>query len=351
MVYMENERSLIDQDTENPLVKVNPIVCKQLADFLRDQDIPLDKERISLHHLSQAEFGNFYFLLVSICHQTSPVNKEPLWGMFKGSYKKGWDYLSASFEEAISYNKHLLQPHYWQLMTLENFEQIFALSKVQGKLPECQRRVHLINDLGGKMLSKGWQGLDDIYDFCGGRVSIGEPNLLSILRFFEAYRDPVNKKALYLLSIMNNSGFWIYKDPENLGPPVDYHEVRGHLRIGTVSVLDRVLKNKLLKRIKVTPEEDIAIRKAVYNSIILLSDLTGLTPARLHYLFWNVFRSCCTREKPHCFQLRLDCVLPDNYLHLARQADKSYRCPFSNICSSARQSAIFYEHFFETEHY
>ena len=91
---------------------------------------------------------------------------------------------------------------------------------------------------------------------------------------------------------MRNTGLWTYKDPENLGAPVDYHEVRGDLRIGTINVLDESLKSKLLKGEPVTAEEDIALRGAVFNAIMFLSDETRLrNPSQLHYLFWNVFRN------------------------------------------------------------
>jgi hypothetical protein len=351
MVYSASLSKSSNQNTYSPLVTVNTEACNRLASFLQGQDIPTDKEEISLHHLSPKEVGNFYFFLVAICHQTSPINDEPLWGAINGSYKKGWDYLTAKFEVAVADDKLLLRPAFWQSITLEKFQAIFHVLQNEGNLPNPQRRVTLINDLGKTMLSNGWHSLDDIYHFCHGRVQCGEPSLLSTLQLFEAYQDPVQKKSLYLLSIMSNSGLWNYQDPENLGPPVDYHEVRGHLRIGTVSILDEELHYKLLNRIEVTEAEDIAIRQAVFDAIMRISELTGLTPARLHYLFWNIFRSCCTRENPHCLELRNDCTLPDSYRHLAKHSEHTYRCPFSDICQSAELPKRYYEHVFQTEYY
>jgi hypothetical protein len=85
---------------------------------------------------------------------------------------------------------------------------------------------------------------------------------------------------------MRNTGLWHYIDEEQLGPPVDYHEVRGHLRLGTVTITDESLCQKLLNSLPVTPAEDVALRQSVHDAIMLLSELTGLhNPSQLHYLF------------------------------------------------------------------
>src|SRR5207247_10978026 len=133
---------------------------------------------------------------------------------------------------------------------------------------------------------------------------------------------------------MRNSWLWKYVGDEKVGSPVDYHEVRGHLRIGTVEVADSELRRKLLEGTPVTAEQDVAIRSAVYDAIMLLSELTGLrNPSQLHYLFWNVFRSCCLRDAPHCQGCDPGCTLPDRYTHLAVH-EGIRRCPFASVCGS-----------------
>ena len=153
---------------------------------------------------------------------------------------------------------------------------------------------------------------------------------------------------------MRNTGLWHYIDEEQLGPPVDYHEVRGHLRLGAVTVNDESLRQKLLNSLPVTPDEDIAIRQSVHDAIMLLSELTGLrNPSQLHYLFWNVFRSCCSRESPHCYRCPPNCALPERYTHLATHSDGQRRCPFSEMCASTGGSTHqrYYEHVFDTDYY
>ena len=49
-----------------------------------------------------------YLVLVAICHQTSPKGRPPLEGTVAGKRKRGWDYLSAKFEDAARADRSLL---------------------------------------------------------------------------------------------------------------------------------------------------------------------------------------------------------------------------------------------------
>jgi hypothetical protein len=186
------------------------------------------------------------------------------------------------------------------------------------------------------MLRHEWHHLDDLYELAEGRVAIGSPSLVSLLAHFEAYRDPVFKKSFFLLALMQNQGLWSYSDAENLGAPVDYHEIRGHLRLGTITVVNDELRQKLMMRQVVDEFEDLAIRKAVFRAIMEISDRSGIrNPSRLHYLFWNVFRSCCQRAETHCESCPSDCPLPSRYVPLAMGSD-GRGCPFRTVCQAAR---------------
>ena len=200
--------------------------------------------------------------------------------------------------------------------------------------PSLNSDTELIRDLGRMMLKHEWNWFEDLYRLCEARVATGDPNLFAVLGQSRAYRDPVKKKSSFLLALMRNSGLWTYADDDKLGPPVDYHEVRGHLRIGTVVITDPNLRAKLLSGTPVTAAEDIAIRRAVYDAIMRLSQPTGLrNPSQLHYLFWNIFRNHCLRESPYCFETVP--ALPERYRHLSASGDNGC-CPFSSVCAQCR---------------
>lgn len=352
MLHFKQTGQTVSQDRLSPPgapVRVDVEACERLALLLSSQKIPLDAEDTALPGFLRNEIGNFYFLLVAICHQTSPRGKLPLEGTVDGRKKRGWDYLSAKLELAVRKDRSLLGPSRWADLEPSEFASLFRDEELGDRLTEIPTRTLLVQDLGHKMLRSHWVWLEDLFKTCRGRVKNGTPNFFGLLGNFAAYRDPVRKKSSFLLALMKNSVGWKYADEENLGPPVDYHEVRGHLRIGTVVVTNSDLRQKLLAGLPVTAEDDIAIRSAVYDAIMLLSEFTGLrNPSQLHYLFWNVFRAHCRRESPRCYEPAPD--LPDRYQHLAVHGQDRC-CPFSSVCMSASATQRYYEHVFDTDFY
>ncbi|QDT21914.1 hypothetical protein [Gimesia chilikensis] len=335
---------------DKELISVDFEKCSELSQYLLSVQIPLDREESTLPCLDPILIGNFYLLLVAICHQTSPLNKSPLKGIVDGKELKGWDYLFKKLEQEASRNPKLLLVDSWVSFSPEYLQSLYHDDQFGNSLSDPIGRTALINNLGSVMLAQGWNSLEDIYLECGRQVAEGYPNLLGQLTLFEAFRDPVKKKSFFLLSLMRNNGLWNYRDEENLGPPVDYHEVRGHLRIGTVKILDLSLHLKIMSQEQVSEREDIFIRQAVVDAIMLISKQTGMTPSQLHYLFWNIFRSCCTRETPHCHKCPPEPHLPERYQHLADQGSET-QCPFSKHCDSADNTQKYIEHIFVTDFY
>ena len=97
---------------EPPLI-VDVAACQRLGRLLAARTIPKDEEESTLAGFSREEIGNFYLLLVAICHQTSPRGRPPLEGTVNGVHLRGWDYLSAKLEAAARSNRELLGPTRW----------------------------------------------------------------------------------------------------------------------------------------------------------------------------------------------------------------------------------------------
>ena len=341
----------LDAGTHVQSVTVDRKACELLARLIAPQQIPQDREELPSLQLPASLVGNFFLLLISICHQTSPPGRLPLVGRVHGKVRRGWDYLFQRLLDSARKDHDLLAPSYWTRVSSEEIRRLFADAEFGARLTDPEGRCRLIRDLGENMLSSGWSLADDLYRHCQGRVATGQPNLLEVLARFKAYSDPVKKKSLYFLSVMRNQGRWRYSDDASLGPPVDYHEVRGHLRLGTVRINDQDLLKKLKSQLPVTASEDVALRQAVYDAIMLISQRSGVcNPSQMHYLFWNVFRSVCLRENPQCFELSSDCELPERYRHLASVGEKA-GCPFAAVCRSAGNLEPLSEHVFKTDYY
>jgi hypothetical protein len=316
-------------------VEVAANVCRKVADILRLHSIPEDHEDSLLVDFTPEQIGNYYLLLVAISHQTSPIDEKPLEGIVSGHHLVGWDYLTAKLEAAVHENPAILTVTYWDGINAEDIRHLFNDIEFGDRLNDLAGRARLIQDIGHIMLSNSWQSAEDIYAASDQYIEHAGNGMLELLAQFQAYRDPVRKKSYFYLALMRNASLWRYKDVDNLGAPVDYHEIRGHLRIGTVHILDSSLRRKLIEGHEVTAKEDVDIRRAVHNALMLISEMSGLrNPSRVHYLFWNVFRSCCTRQNPHCNGCPTDCKLPARYVPLTMCLEGKRQCPFAGVCNS-----------------
>lgn len=323
---------------------VDQEMCHVLANRLSTMDIPEPKENVPELPFSDAEEANFWFFLAAICHQTSPVGQPVLEGNVEGGLRRGWDYLVHAFRLASTQNRELLTPQVWA-----EFDSCKITSLFSPFISQPQRRAELVMDLGRGLDDRGWDSILSASLFCDHYISNHQPNLLDLLAEFEAYSDPVQKKSVFFLALMQNGGLWQYIDAESLPAPVDYHEVRGHLRIGTVRLADPELLRRITSHEPISCEEDIALRMVVRDAIQLVSELVKRSPNSLHYLFWNLFRTYCVRQRPHCDGKTFD-RLPIDYAH-AVQIAGGHACPFREFCMSADSEQAIDEHCVVTEYY
>ena len=335
--------------TQRAQIEVVPEACDRVARVVASLPLPADREETSLPELPRAVVGNFFLALVAICHQTSPRRRPPLEGTVGNVRRRGWDFLLARFEALAAEDLQLLTPARWAVLTENDVRSFFYDPELGDRLTDPAGRADLLRDLGITMMSRGWSTAAQVYEYCDGRIAAGHPNLLEALSSFEAYQDPVRKKSYYFLALMRNSGVWRYSDDEALGPPVDYHEVRGHLRLGTVRVVDPLLLEKIRAGREVTADEDVAIRQAVLDAIVRISERSGVRNViRLHYFFWNLFRGVCTRDLPQCLGIKL-ASLPARYESLLLAT--SGGCPFASLCPNAGLHHPVCEHEVQTEYY
>ncbi len=286
----------------SPLVSVNRNQCERIAKRIKEVNIPVAQEDEMKFNVSNKVMSNLYFAVIAICHQTTPQNGTPLKGKIDGKLRQGWDYLREKWIKAVEENPQLVSREGLKNITAKDIERILFDEEYGSTITDAEGRAKLLNELGQTMTSLGVEDIWSLYEKVGGNLlNENSSGLIPLLSSFPAYKkDPVQKKMFYFLSIMFNQGFWQYKDPENLGTPVDYHELRGHLRYGTVTVNSNELKEKIMRGETVSFDEEIALRLAVFKAIMLISKLSDRTPNDLHYFFWNIFRHTCRREEMFC---------------------------------------------------
>lgn len=312
------------------LIEKNPTQIKKLKEFLKSKKIPKIDET-ETHSFERTENTltnqNKFFFIVAICHQTSPIGERRLEGYIDNELKYGWDYLK---EKTLTDSSGIIDfssCRSWANIYPELLSEVYKDEKLGLTLNRINERCSLLNDIGRKFKDFDFRTVHDLYTNCSSLN--GENGLLKLLSNFIAYSDPVQKKSLFFLSLMNSVFDWVYK--ETLSSPVDYHELRGHLRLGTINIKSESLKYKLDKNLPVTEKEDIRLRKTVQSINDNLLKNNNITPSQLHYLLWNIFRNCCPNNgKTHCYDCGSECSLPQKY----GQITEYENCVFSEICLS-----------------
>lgn len=300
--------------------------CTAVATILREIATPQPKEDVPTLPFTPAEEANFWFFLVAICHQTSPIDGKAVSGHVDGSHRRGWDFLVHAFLNHAIADPELLTVLRWKRFNTEDIISLFG-----SDLSDPETRASLIRDLAKVLAELNLKSVINLRIAPGTDRVLGITELLRKLASFEAYCDPVQKKSVFFLALMSNASLWVFEDEYELPAPVDYHEIRGHLRIGTVKIQADVYQ-RILNGGELSSEEDVLLRQAVREAISLIARDLGRTPNALHYFFWNLFRTFCVRDVPKCDGANA-AQLPTVYAD-AIKGESGHACPFQDVCNS-----------------
>ena len=139
----------------------------------------------------------------------------------------------------------------------------------QNTLHDPDRRAKLWDNLAKGML-KSYEGqAEKLIEAAGGKLG-GPKGLLGRLSEFDAYADPLRKKALLVCKIWDRRGWIEVSDPENWEVCADNVLMRLALRSGLVSEGDS--------------EE---VRAATRDAFKAVAEKAGLSPAVLDDLLWE----------------------------------------------------------------
>ncbi len=339
------------------IARVNYAKCNEVIAHIKALGgFPQAKEDPIKMSVPTSMLGTLNLVAVAINHQTTPLVGSPLVGVINGATCKGWDYLWRQLIRRAESGSYITYPRCLVYTDEHMLSRLLTDGNGGGVMTDLQRRARFLADIGKVMLERGWQTAEDMLrEADGWLVRSDGKGLYALLKNFAAYRsDPLEKKSNYFLALQQASCGWEYKDPEHLSAPVNYHEQRLHLRIGTVEILDANLAERIRRRQPVTMEEDLAIRGAVKEAIRYIADEISIamgikiSPADAHYAFWNYARNCCSRDKTHCESCGPTCTLPERY-----KVQGVMQCIFAPVCASRGMpvSEMLLEPSFDTDWY
>jgi hypothetical protein len=331
-----------------PAVEINLERCRAIASVVRTLRLPRDPVRQAIFSSDRKVVGNFNLLLVAICHQTQSIH-----GVIDGTWCRGWDYLERRLNEYCQSNPDFLEIRSWATLSRASLERALGQSNEDVAVIDAAPRVQLINDLGYQMMRAGYGSFEQLYD-AKRRRSSGETSIISFLKEqTQAYSDPVEKKARLLIGLLRDAHGWEFSQDGQLGAPVDYHEIRGHLRLGTVVINDEVLKQKI-KSDSVSDRDDRLIREGISTAIDTIArDAIDVDPLGMHYIFWNYFRAICKRERPNCSSRTGPALeqLDMAYAETFKTSAWTSGCAFSSVCRSFKDQTFGVEYRYQGTYY
>jgi hypothetical protein len=122
--------------------------------------------------------------------------------------------------------------------------------------------------------------------------------------------DPLRKKSGLLALILNQrpEHFLEFGDGEEVEPVIDYHLMRSCLRTGLIDVNDETLKSRLIQRQLITPEDEWAVRHAVYCAIQQVVEISGKSMGAVDWFFFGARQRCPEMTEPDCPRCSVDSV-------------------------------------------
>ena len=332
----------------NSIVAANFKRCHEVARVIEDMKLPQCLVRQTLFSSDRKIVGNFNLLLVAICHQTQSIH-----GKVDGTLCRGWDFLERRLNRICQNHPDFLEIGAWTSLTRASFEQVLCSSPEDVIPSDVGPRVQLINDLGYQLTRAGYASFEHLYDAKKQRCS-GDGSIISFLKQrTQAYADPVEKKARLLIGLLRDAHGWAFSNDCELGAPVDYHEIRGHLRLGTVVINDQTLAANI-ESDSVSDSEDSLIRDGISGAIDAIAKCSeSADPLKVHYILWKYFRTICRREQPNCLARKASALdqLDQAYAQAFENSAGSSGCSFSSVCESFKQQIFAAEYKYEGTYY
>ncbi|HIC98831.1 MAG TPA: hypothetical protein EYP08_04100 [Pyrodictiaceae archaeon] len=277
----------------------------------------------------------YFLVMVSQDHRTGRPGR-PFETTINGRKLHGADLLYYLGAKAYMEEPSLFDP---ERLAALSFEDARKLMCVNGRLcpPDMQRRVLLLRDLGKKLLRLYSGSAHRIIVLSRGRLlgSPEAPGLISLLTVFEAYNDPVWKKAMLLAKFLERRRILEIQDKWNKRVPVDNHVTRIALRLNLIT-LEKTLKYKLVRGLPFTAWEDILIRTTVREAWHNVAVKAQLDDFILDDALWSFGRKICLPTTPKCYAC-------ENHPFCENK-----QCIFAKlgICSWAGKSNAINEHLF-----
>jgi hypothetical protein len=225
---------------------------------------------------------------------------EPFVAARRGRPLKGSDYLWAVYRDWLASDAEGLAPAGQACLARDAFARR-CTSDDGTQIPMFDERLDSAQSYGRVMLELGWTPAEIV-----ARANASDKpvrTFLSQLDHVPGYlEDPLRKKSALLTVILQQrpEQFLRADSRETVPPIIDYHLQRSCLRMGLIESNDSALRQALIDRELLQPDDEWAIRNASYAAIERLQRASGRTMGAVDRFFFGARRRCPEMSPPEC---------------------------------------------------
>lgn len=232
-------------------------------------------------------YTNYVFFMVAIDHRTHGTKRFK--ATIDGQSYHGSDLMFYLARMAQKKEAYLFTAHKLVDISEEDVASIFTIGGRVVRNPS--QRAMLLQD-GAKKILKYYDGdVRNLFKMSDGYLNREDgKGILQLLKSFEAYKDPLQKKSFLLVKILRRQNLLTIRDIQNLTFPVDNVLMTIALQSGLLKVNDETLEKKLLDGELLSDDEAVQLRKATQQAFELVSRTSGLSPDILDDLLWTYGR-------------------------------------------------------------
>lgn len=231
---------------------------------------------------------------------------QPLIAAIDGFELKGSDYLWQAYMRPLVKDSDFFSPERQANLTHAEINDLYRADDGSDAMPAIDLHLAQARQYGQDMLALNLtpQMILDQAQESATPLKI----FFEILDHIGGYKeDPLRKKSGLLAFILNQRPEkFLSIGEEEVTPVIDYHAMRGCLRIGLVEIQDQKLRGKVIRRQEILPAEEEAIRYASYKAIAQIVSLSGKSMGAVDWFFFNSRKRCPEMTEPGCQDCPVD---------------------------------------------
>jgi len=261
-----------------------------------DSSLPPKEHPLTIDYFFVTTLQQFSFW----SHKNGQYHK-PLIHTIGGDELKGAFYLFQAYTKRLEKDPEFFTPKRQATQSLDDMKDLFRADNGKDVMPATQLHLDFAHTYGLSMLELGWTPSYVVNQALSSKYPL--KTFLEMLDKVGGYReDPLRKKSALLALILEQrpEKLFHFGKNETLPPVVDYHCMRGSLRLGLVDILDKELDTKIKNRQLVSPEDEWDIRHAIYEAVDLLPELSGRSMGAVDWFFFMSRKRCPEMTDPDC---------------------------------------------------